>query len=1480
MRLGTVVLTAVLWSASASAQSICGWMHDTDTGGTSAFVTPVNSVKSGTGSSPFQCPTSIPLTVTLDDNLPNHTTTYHLHFGICRSLCNISTSTRFFIRANRSPRTGSSTLFFDPAACPSPTECTTVANQYVSSVVMTGFKSNGTVSAGTVTQNGAGTRIHHTYDLVTGAGIPGVPQGFVSSRSFNSGYQTIWFNAPVVLNSSATTNLQTDNSVTMPVTIDIVMARNTAGSMGGQDFTFSVWADTLGGGGSMGLAPVARSGGHWTSSPPAPGWVDCTDQLHCCTPPGGAALCPVGVACPLGFTSFQPNNGGFSFGNDGTSSCYDIFAPTETPTITPTASLTPTASQTPSRTFTNTPTPANTATVTNTPTPTPTPTETPTPTVRLAGILDFESPVDPTQVHALEPVANPAVNHRQSGGFLVDTPGILRTVQTPAPDPIDYQSKSWLEIIPPNGGRSFGFLDFNAPALKSGIHVRSRFVTPPFNVPRRVLGLVHANTCVGGTRDQLNCETLGSVPECPGGVCSAANDTFQLGCFAILSGATSFVGQAQSSILKVYYRDTNPECSAARNNNADCSGPQQGNFACPVAGNCDESLCDDNPFTQSPILTTGDTHEFMLGETHVAGTGSVQCELWMDGIQVGGGSDRPGGQCAGPFNQFGVQYACRTDADCGICSGGANNGKVCRPGADTVPTGCLNCFYTPPSANPNNGKNCSTPCTTGCTECPSGGQCLGAQQDCPGGSCGSGACSLLNTRLPTQARFGSDDNAAEVVNFHGYYDSVVVQDNGFYIIKRNRLNSIYPIGDTSSTEWTPFPASPTTQFDKVADLITGLPNGNTDYVSATTAAVIDTFQLQAAPTPAVNIVCAGGTHQGVPCTLNAQCPGSTCTGSEVARAMAAYLNAEVTPGPTPSLHTLQLGFSNVGGSSIIVSTAANIGGWASGTYFTGLQTIFPESPTGGPWNFSPFTDRLRLTQTIGSADEVRVTAVGAVQLVERPLPSRGITLTDIDGDGQIRLCIAGHSVYDDSYYASQVAVNVPQLDSLLQCTRGGLASLDADHYAKRLVYGQPRVDVSCSGGVNAGGQCVTNGDCPGGACSANGNLGWTCKIIKGTQGHCDYVAFDFAVNDIQTQPNFLRQGFCHDNDGPESGNDCWCPTLTNLTFAGQAFCIAGPNFGMPCGSCTGGSNPGVACTQESDCIGGQCIGDSTLCPPYTGPTLDQTFDFQTCRGGANFEHYCTQDADCPGSTCVTTPFRTCEIPTCINAQGCRTGVCAQSKNMSIEFDLLNHIFDQFDRFSTQTVCVGGTTQGQACTVNGDCNSNVCRVFPFKTILMKPSMTVGAPAAPYFPSWLRNDQEMERVRYMYDAQVAARAYNTIDLFKQYGEDCGGTNGMCFRDQVHPSEPAQCCTTQACTASNGVQCPFTQSCASGACSSIFGSCGQYPNTGACAQAHALEGCLVQVCIGGSNPGASCGTNADCTGGGACGPTTDTATCTHLR
>ncbi|MBI1825088.1 MAG: hypothetical protein HY287_14865 [Planctomycetes bacterium] len=94
-----------------------------------------------------------------------------------------------------------------------------------------------------------------------------------------------------------------------------------------------------------------------------------------------------------------------------------------------------------------------------------------------------------------------------------------------------------------------------------------------------------------------------------------------------------------------------------------------------------------------------------------------------------------------------------------------------------------------------------------------------------------------------------------------------------------------------------------------------------------------------------------------------------------------------------------------------------------------------------------------------------------------------------------------------------------------------------------------------------------------------------------------------------------------------------------------------------CQTCTGGSNPGVACEQvcvggssaggqcwdNGQCPGGQCYSGS-ICTGGTNNLLPCTTNANcpgggtctgaaTCSGGSNSGHNCSTSADCPGGTC-------------------------------------------------------------------------------------------------------------------------------------------------------------------------------------------------------------------------------------------------------
>lgn len=1145
-----------------------------------------------------------------------------------------------------------------------------------------------------------------------------------------------------------------------------------------------------------------------------------------------------------------------------------ILRPTQTASQTPTITLTPsftvTPTVTPTATRTVTPT-FPTFTPTSTVTLTPTFTFTPTPTVRLAGApIDFEfCNLSPSQGHIAEPLT-PPYNGLLSGGLFTESFSFPVTVRTPAPVTLDHNAKCQAQFLPFAGAKQYLAVDYNAPGVKSGANIEVKFNLFP-TVNRRILSLLKSKKCVGGTRNGLNCLVDGSCSG--GGTCGGSEIE---GCYLTASP----IGPAQSTgVVKMYFHDDGNQCTASRNLNAPCTGPPQGNFQCPVAGNCDESICGDSKFISTAALGTLNTNQFMLGETiGVNGPGSVTCELYQNGNLIGA-IERPEGRCIGPANPVtGAVYACRTQNDCGLCStgstnagaqcnparaprcvGGSSDGNLCDPTVgnpcpgggicnnnDTCPINCLNCL-----GGSNNGSMCADN-----TDCP-GGTCSACQVDCPGGTgafcvASGSSCDTSNVVLPDQARLGTDDTAASALNM--LVKHFVVQDNGFYIIKYLRLNRLLPTGDSAIEQW--IPNTPGPNSNMIEDLATGNPDGNTTMLSATSSGVtVDDYTFEPPPPTLTPI------------------PNPTPVGTQIVRGMSAYAVAENVSGTGSK--PLRLGFRDATNTNYTGAGVVDLGPWAAASYFTGALSYFPLGPFTavpvGEWTEPRIaTTSLRVRRETGSSEESRITAIGLSELVSLPLPPTGITLRDVDGDGQIRVCIDGHSVYDDINIAQEIAARTFQVDSLLQCTRGGIGDVDASHYVKRMLYGQNVVDVNCVGGSNVGVACLDNSDCPGGTCPqvSNGSLSpWSCKVAKGTQGHCDYTFWDFSVNDFNANPNYRKTGFCHDNGGPDSGAECTCieSPRTISEPLGRGYCKEPGNFGDTCVS-------------------------SADCPPPPTPSLNLDADFESCTGGSNYQNLCAVNGDCPSAICSGRAYFSCEAAACPHVPGCRNGICVQRVNQSNEYDLLTDLFDEIDRINLTTqglpfVCVGGVNQGKSCGSNANCPGSTCAVScqnpPCgKVILMIPTMV----NPNFFGNWGPTNENMDRLRDFYVQQATQRGWNYVDLYKEFQEDCGGTWTRCLRDPVHPSFPAECCTDASCTASNGVQCSSGAECLSLNCSSIFGSCDTYPNSGICAMARSMVGCLVKTCVGGATPNSSCRSNTDC-GGGTCTETADTAHCAHL-
>ena len=136
----------------------------------------------------------------------------------------------------------------------------------------------------------------------------------------------------------------------------------------------------------------------------------------------------------------------------------------------------------------------------------------------------------------------------------------------------------------------------------------------------------------------------------------------------------------------------------------------------------------------------------------------------------------------------------------------------------------------------------------------------------------------------------------------------------------------------------------------------------------------------------------------------------------------------------------------------------------------------------------------------------------------------------------------------------------------------------------------------CVGGTNAGLGCEADVQCPGGTCQAgagggNGAAGDSCTAATDCAGACVPCAPNFPFNHV----DFVLPGLdqCLGADQAISISQVGCPTCDpqlkcQITDRdpGCPADLCAPGTGIKL--CSGGSNPGTACTSNAQCTGGAC----------------------------------------------------------------------------------------------------------------------------------------------------------------------------------------------------------------------------------------------------------------------------------------------------
>lgn len=245
-----------------------------------------------------------------------------------------------------------------------------------------------------------------------------------------------------------------------------------------------------------------------------------------------------------------------------------------------------------------------------------------------------------------------------------------------------------------------------------------------------------------------------------------------------------------------------------------------------------------------------------------------------------------------------------------------------------------------------------------------------------------------------------------------------------------------------------------------------------------------------------------------------------------------------------------------------------------------------------------------------------------------------------------------------------------------------------------------RLDLSCAGGPNNGQACrveaytaygTTSSECPtdlGSNVSGTGlAIVWN-PLTSGTvslvqPGACDAPGFEnydcncvIGGGNTRNQPNKCAPACSNPTDPSDFGRTC------------AAFTV-----------CEGGSEPGAACDETSDCSGGgTCTGNPRVCGDGNAGVCSGKF----CSGGGNDGGSCATGAQCPGGTCVPPPCT-------IGGAPCVAGACIPD-NCSTNADCEAAVVCEdvcpgglCTPLCTELgSCTGGSNPGANCALDIDC----------------------------------------------------------------------------------------------------------------------------------------------------------------------------------
>lgn len=505
------------------------------------------------------------------------------------------------------------------------------------------------------------------------------------------------------------------------------------------------------------------------------------------------------------------------------------------------------------------------------------------------------------------------------------------------------------------------------------------------------------------------------------------------------------------------------------------------------------------------------------------------------------------------------------------------------------------------------------------------GQCSDGAACNVAGDCSSGGCTTTANVSPTRVCFGKPDTGT----FAGDWQMAwaVIQNDSTPYANQYVLGLDPAAIPTPNTNWGNVGSAHSCGANNLPACLNDGANGGADSGSS---GVGHPNPFGNKPTVAINFADAAtpavaATPRAIVLEAVGQDDASGGSNSGIVQLRPEY-SGTVTPNPTPAPFDME-SFAGTGG--------------ASDPYYRMPSSLWERAWTGAEIN--SLTGVLNKVGG-GSGDTPRITSLEASVLYQTADPVVPTIIPDHDQDSQDTVCWVGDSrtASSNTVYRAALSSGLLEPTNMYFYSRGGAKWGDWEAEFTSMIEGATGTFLSGGSGVS-----------------------------RGTSGKtCDVILTDMLTNTMNpgsiADPRFDtfwsgigQGGFCFDDGGANSGNDCTCPngigdwtsnyhsTPAPNTTPGARYVIAHGQFGQDCGDSNAGNSIVARCSSNSDCVINGVATPGGTCQTATPPTPAVT-PGGICVG--SFGCRVNQQANQRQGFCV---------PGCKDSPECPGGVCAR-----------------------------------------------------------------------------------------------------------------------------------------------------------------------------------------------------------------------------